>query len=38
MIKAEIKDKELLQHLDSIEKDGMSIFVMAEGRYRGAFF
>ncbi|MCR4713695.1 MAG: Hsp33 family molecular chaperone HslO [Treponemataceae bacterium] len=38
MIKAEIKDKELLEHLSSIEKDGMSIFVMAGGRIRGALF
>lgn len=38
MIKAEITDKELLKHLSSIEKDGMSIFVMAGGRIRGALF
>ncbi len=38
MIKAEITDKELLEHLSSIEKDGMSIFVMAGGRIRGALF
>ncbi|MCR4939578.1 MAG: Hsp33 family molecular chaperone HslO [Treponemataceae bacterium] len=38
MIRAEIKDKELLEHLSSIEKDGMSIFVMADGRIRGALF
>jgi len=38
MIEAKINDKELLTHLDQIEKDGMSIFVMANGRYRGAFF
>ena len=38
MIKAEIVDKELLEHLSSIEKDGMSIFVMADGRIRGALF
>ncbi len=38
MIKAEITDQELLTHLDSIEKDGMSVFVMAEGRIRGALF
>jgi len=38
MIKAEIADKELLEHLSSIEKDGMSIFVMAGGRIRGALF
>ncbi len=38
MIKAEITDKELLKHLDSIHKDEMTMFVMAEGRIRGAFF
>ncbi|MBO4704290.1 MAG: Hsp33 family molecular chaperone HslO [Spirochaetaceae bacterium] len=38
MIKAEIADKELLEHLSTIEKDGMSIFVMADGRIRGALF
>ena len=38
MIKAEITDKELVKHLDSIQKDDMSIFVMADGRIRGALF
>ena len=38
MITAEITDQHLLQHLDSIHKDGMSVFVMADGLYRGAFF
>ncbi len=38
MIKAEITDKELLTHLDSIQKDGMTVFVMADGRFRGALF
>lgn len=38
MIKAEIKDLELLEHLRSLPKDEMAIFVMAEGRIRGAFF
>jgi molecular chaperone Hsp33 len=37
MIKAEITDKELLKHLDSIHKDEMTIFVMADGQVRGAF-
>ena len=37
MIKAEITDKDLLNHLDSIHKDEMTLFVMAEGRIRGAF-
>lgn len=38
MIKAEIKDQQLLNHLDTIHKDGMSVFVMADGLFRGAFF
>ncbi len=38
MIKAEISDKELLTHLQKIHKDEMSMFVMAGGRIRGAFF
>lgn len=38
MIKAEITDKDLLKHLDSIHKDEMSVFVMADGQFRGAFF
>ena len=38
MIQASITDKELLTHLNEIEKDGMSIFVMADGRFRGAIF
>lgn len=38
MIKAEISDKELLSHMDSIQKDGMTVFVMADGRFRGALF
>lgn len=38
MIKAEINDNELLNHINSIEKDGMSIFIMADGQFRGAFF
>ena len=38
MITAEITDQHVLQHLDSIHKDGMSVFVMADGLYRGAFF
>lgn len=37
MIKAEITDKELLAHLDKIHKDEMTIFVMADGEFRGAF-
>lgn len=38
MIKAEITDKELLSHLDSIEEDKLRIFTMADGRVRGALF
>lgn len=38
MIKAQIEDKELLEHLSSIEKDEMAVFVMADGRIRGALF
>lgn len=37
MVKAEITDKQLLKHLDSIHKDEMTIFVMADGQIRGAF-
>jgi molecular chaperone Hsp33 len=37
MIKANL-DEKILSHLDSIEKDGLSIFVMADGRIRGALF
>ena len=38
MIKAEIKDKELLTHIDSLEEDKLRIFTMANGRVRGALF
>lgn len=38
MIKAEIKDAELIEHLNGLHKDEMSIFVMADGLFRGAFF
>ncbi|MCR5252263.1 MAG: Hsp33 family molecular chaperone HslO [Treponema sp.] len=38
MIKAEIKDKELKEHLDSLEADKLRIFTMADGRVRGALF
>ena len=37
MIREEIKDEELLKHLQSIHKDEMTIFVMADGCVRGAF-
>ena len=38
MIKAEITDKELLNHLNSLEEDKLHIFTMADGRVRGALF
>ena len=38
MNKAEIKDKDLALHLNTIQKDGMTIFVMADGQFRGAFY
>lgn len=38
MIKAQINDSELESHIESLEKDGLSIFVMADGRARGALF
>ena len=38
MIKQEIKDSELLEHLKKIHKDEMTMFIMADGAFRGAFF
>lgn len=38
MNKAEIKDKELLEKINSLYEDKMSVFVMANGRVRGALF
>ena len=38
MIKKEITDLDLVSKIESIEKDGMSVFVMADGRLRGALF
>ena len=38
MIKAEIKDKELNDFLNSIEQDKLRMFTMADGRVRGALF
>ena len=38
MKKAEIKDLELVEHIRKLPKDEMGIFVMADGRIRGAFF
>ena len=38
MIKAEITDKTLIEHLAKIEEDKLRIFTMADGRIRGALF
>ncbi len=38
MIQAQIEDSDLIAHLDSLPKDDMAVFVMAEGRVRGALF
>lgn len=38
MIKAEITDKELLSHFEKIHKDEMTMFIIADGAFRGAFF
>ncbi|MBP5283697.1 MAG: Hsp33 family molecular chaperone HslO [Treponema sp.] len=38
MIKAEITDSELNEHLNKIHKDELSMFVMADRQFRGAFF
>ena len=38
MIKAEITDKTLNEHLEKIEEDKLRIFTMADGRIRGALF
>lgn len=38
MNKVEITDKELLNHLNSLEEDKLRIFTMADGRVRGALF
>ncbi|MCR4743284.1 MAG: Hsp33 family molecular chaperone HslO [Treponema sp.] len=38
MIKAEINDLELKNHLASLEEDKMRMFIMADGRVRGALF
>ncbi len=37
MITVQIEDKELLAKLASVEQDSMTIFTIAEGRFRGAF-
>ncbi|AEE17138.1 Hsp33 family molecular chaperone HslO [Treponema brennaborense] len=38
MIQNSIADADLIRHLDTLEHDGMSVFVMADGKFRGAFF
>lgn len=38
MIKSEINDVELIEHLNSLEEDKLRIFTMANGRVRGALF
>ena len=38
MIKKTINDKELEEHLKSLEEDKLRIFTMANGRLRGALF
>ena len=38
MLQVKINDKELLDHLNSLEDDKMYIFTMAKGRVRGALF
>jgi len=38
MIRAEIEDEELLAHLRRLPKDDMAVFVLADGRARGALF
>lgn len=38
MIKAQVLDTELITHMNSLHTDEMSVFVMAEGLFRGALF
>ncbi len=38
MIRAEIKDTELAEQIEKLPKDEMVVFVMADGRARGALF
>ncbi len=38
MLKADIKDNELKEFINSLEEDKLHIFTMAEGRVRGALF
>ncbi len=38
MIRASLNDTELQEHIDRLEPDNMSVFVMAGGHFRGALF
>ncbi|WP_428771714.1 Hsp33 family molecular chaperone HslO [Treponema sp. HNW] len=38
MIKAEINDMVLKKRIESLEKDGMTVFIAADGLFRGALF
>ena len=38
MIKAEISDFSLKNHIETLEKDGMTVFIAADGLFRGALF
>jgi molecular chaperone Hsp33 len=38
MIQKKITDSVLLKHLTTIERDGMTVFIMADGQFRGAFY
>ena len=38
MLKTELKDESLKKHINSLINDEMAVFVMAEGRIRGALF
>ena len=38
MIKAQIRDIELKNHIESLEKDGMTVFIAEDGLFRGALF
>ena len=38
MIRAEIQDEDLAAHLNRLPKDDMAVFVLADGRARGALF
>ena len=38
MIKQPIADQELLKKLEGVEPDGMTVFVAADGMFRGALY